>query len=140
MNREGQGDKLAHIAAEERLPATQVRQRVSRMRRRLRQSWMREMAAVAAVTLLALMWWQSRSSHEEQPVAPRPDPERVTPLEPSVSERARRLRAEAFEQCEREAWSACRDKLDEAKQLEPSGERLDTVAGARRRRPRCTRR
>src|SRR5262249_1890120 len=42
MARESTGEKLAHIAEEAQMPATQVRQRVSRLRRWMRQQWAAE--------------------------------------------------------------------------------------------------
>jgi RNA polymerase sigma factor (sigma-70 family) len=76
MEREGGGEKLAHIAAEEKLPADQVRQRVSRLRRFMRQRWAAELAAVAMViAALTWLWWHYRAP---QPIAkPLPVPERA---------------------------------------------------------------
>src|SRR4029079_5354135 len=39
MAREGEGEKLESIAAEEAVPAARVRQRVSRMRRWMKERW-----------------------------------------------------------------------------------------------------
>ncbi|MEM6789971.1 MAG: sigma factor [Myxococcota bacterium] len=76
MAREGAGEKLAHIAADEALPATMVRQRVSRLRRFMRERWREELAAVALVTGLFL-WWQTRTPEPVPTV--RPAPELVIP-------------------------------------------------------------
>ena len=57
MAREGAGEKLAHIAKDEQLPAAQVRQRVSRLRRLMKSRWATELAAVAAVLLAVLVAW-----------------------------------------------------------------------------------
>ncbi len=53
MMREAEGDKLEAIAADERLPAERVRQRVSRLRRWMRGRWLAEMALIALVAVAA---------------------------------------------------------------------------------------
>ena len=68
--REHEGERLAEIAAADRVPAATVRQRVSRMRRRLRDKWL---PAVAAVVLGAFAFWQVMDldpSRWQQPAAP----------------------------------------------------------------------
>jgi len=68
MAREGEGETLAHIAAEAELPPDQVRQRVSRLRRWMRKRWARELAAAVALVGVALfVWWRTR---DQSPVAP----------------------------------------------------------------------
>src|SRR5580700_11017185 len=52
MAREGEGEKLEAIAAEEQLPPARVRQRVSRMRRWMKERWAAELAAVAMLAAL----------------------------------------------------------------------------------------
>ncbi len=127
MAREGTGEKLAHIAADEKLPATQVRQRVSRLRRFMKQRWAAELAAVAAVVLLALIAW--RWLREDEPIAvPEPVPD-VTP-NPKLEE-AERMRAEAFEHCESERWQECLDTFDAAEELDPTGDDAAEVQQAR---------
>lgn len=60
MVREGLfGDKLASIAVETGLPAARVRQRVSRLRRTLRQRWAAQVGGAIAVVVLAMAWWSS---------------------------------------------------------------------------------
>ena len=59
MLREGEGEKLEAIAEAENLPAPRVRQRVSRLRRHLRERWAVELAALAAIGLVvALIVWE----------------------------------------------------------------------------------
>jgi DNA-directed RNA polymerase specialized sigma24 family protein len=56
MAREGEGEKLESIAAEEKESATLVRQRVSRLRRWLRARWSVEIAAaIGAVVAIAIL-------------------------------------------------------------------------------------
>ncbi|KYF97187.1 hypothetical protein BE20_39520 [Sorangium cellulosum] len=121
MAREGEGEKLESIAAEEQVPAARVRQRVSRMRRWMRERWLAELAAAAALAILAIVIVRLlRSTRDLPEVAPLPEPppsappveappplERLDPLE-----RARSLRAEALRACDDAAWRRCLDQLD----------------------------
>lgn len=52
MLREGDGEKLEHIAEDARLPATRVRKRVSRLRKFLRERWAAELMLVGAAIVL----------------------------------------------------------------------------------------
>jgi DNA-directed RNA polymerase specialized sigma24 family protein len=54
MAREADGDKLESIAADEHVPAERVRQRVSRLRRWMRDRWLAELAALAMFGLVAV--------------------------------------------------------------------------------------
>lgn len=66
MVREAEGDKLESIAADEDLPAERVRQRVSRLRRWMRERWVAELALVAtlAVVAVALLGTMRPRAHE----------------------------------------------------------------------------
>lgn len=133
MAREGEGEKLEAIAAEEQVPAARVRQRVSRMRRWMKERWSAELAAVATLTLLALAaWWLLHREPEATKHAPDVAPT-ISPEPPSSLERARALRAEAFEECERSAWRPCLDGLDKARSLDPEGDAAPAVGAARAR-------
>jgi DNA-directed RNA polymerase specialized sigma24 family protein len=131
MAREGGGEKLAHIAEDEKLPATQIRQRVSRLRRMMRERWAAELAAVAAVLFAVLIaWmWLRREQPTADPVLPTPVPETAPP----ELERAAKLRAEALGECDRNAWERCLEGLDEAAQLDPAGDTSQQVRRARER-------
>ncbi|WP_437737675.1 RNA polymerase sigma factor [Sorangium sp. So ce1335] len=136
MAREGEGEKLESIAAEEQVPAARVRQRVSRMRRWMRERWLAELAAVAALALLAIVVVRLLRSAKDLPeVAPLPEPPpRALPEAPmDPLERARSLRAEALRACEEAAWRRCLDQLDEADRLDPAGRGAPDVAAARER-------
>jgi DNA-directed RNA polymerase specialized sigma24 family protein len=133
MAREGEGEKLKAIAADERLPAARVRQRVSRMRRALKERWAAELAAVAMLAALALLaWWLLRDrgdppvAHDLPDVAPT-----IVPELPSPVDRARSLRAEALRACDQRDWSACLDGLDQARGLDPTGDQDPAVGAAR---------
>ncbi|WP_437580907.1 RNA polymerase sigma factor [Sorangium sp. So ce887] len=139
MAREGEGEKLESIAAEEQVPAARVRQRVSRMRRWMRERWLAELAAVAALAILAIVLVRLlRSTRDLPEVAPLPEPlpsappmEAPSPLDPL--DRARSLRAEALRACDEAAWRRCLDQLDEADRLDPRGRTAPSVAAARQR-------
>lgn len=79
--REGEGEKLEHIAAEENLPAPRVRQRVTRLRQHFRARWQAQFAAVAVVlgTTAALWWWLRPRPAPEAPIV-RETPPRETSL------------------------------------------------------------
>ncbi len=129
MLREGEGEKLEHIAEEENVAAPRVRQRVSRMRRYFRERWAQQLAAVAAVVLLVLAgWWIWASRVEPQPRIVRDVPSAIPPLDQRVGE----LRRRAFEDCAAERWQKCLDQLDEAGRLDPAGDTRDDVQRARR--------
>ncbi|WP_437931695.1 sigma factor [Sorangium sp. So ce291] len=148
MAREGEGEKLESIAAEEQVPAARVRQRVSRMRRWMRERWLAELAAVAALALLAIVVVRLlRSTRDLPEVAPLPEPlpsappreapSPRDPLDPRDSldprDRARSLRAEALRACDEAAWRRCLDQLDEADRIDPAGRGAPDVAAARER-------
>jgi len=130
MLREGQGEKLEHIAEEEKLTAPRVRQRVSRLRRYFRQRWAQQLAAVAAILLLLLtgiLLWKTRTEPQPQIVRELPSPL------PSVDERAAELRKRAFDDCDKGRWERCIEHLDEARRLDPAGDRRADVQAARHR-------
>lgn len=129
--REGEGEKLEEIAAEEKLPAPQVRQRVSRLRRLFRSRWA-QLAAAGLLALVAWLAWRSTNSVDE--VAERDRPELTEPPE-LLAARARGhvLREEAVALCDRAEWQRCLDQLDEAKRLDPAGDDTPGVHEVRRR-------
>jgi DNA-directed RNA polymerase specialized sigma24 family protein len=124
MTREADGDDLAAIAAEENLPAPRVRQRVSRLRRLLRERWA-VATALAAIVITAggISWWRAR--------LPSPAPVAPTYPEPSPMDRARALRDDALEHCHEQRWRDCLDALDQARGLDPEGDRTDAIREAR---------
>ncbi|MGK3994183.1 sigma factor [Sorangium sp. So ce1024] len=137
MAREGEGEKLESIAADEHVPAARVRQRVSRMRRWMRERWLAELAAVAALALLAIVVLRLLRSAKDLPeIAPLPEPppSALPPEAPrDALERARALRAEALRACDEAAWRRCLEQLDEADRLDPAGRGAPDAAAARER-------
>src|SRR6187549_2239183 len=111
MAREGEGEKLESIAAEERVPAARVRQRVSRMRRWMKERWIAELAAVAALGVFAFVVWRIWRQTPDGPEIVKPD---VTaePIRNDAIERAKLLRAEAIKSCEEGAYDRCLKGLD----------------------------
>jgi DNA-directed RNA polymerase specialized sigma24 family protein len=80
--REGQGESLEAIAAEESLEPPRVRQRVSRLRRHFRARWALQAAALAALVAVAIVLAMALRKKSE-PIAPRTDPTiEPTPLAP----------------------------------------------------------
>lgn len=133
--REGDGDKLEHIADEADIPAPRVRQRVSRLRKHLRSRWALEVAAVAALVGVALLLWWRFGRHPQTP-----DEDRIVreipsaaPPVPSPFEQARELRRAALPRCEANDREACLRGLDEAKRLDPAGDAAPEVQAARQR-------
>lgn len=87
MLREGDGEKLEHIARDAKLPATRVRKRVSRLRKLLRERWAAELTLVGVLLLLsglgALYWYSlGRTTPdivEKEPPPPLPSTPRSLP-------------------------------------------------------------
>ena len=136
MAREGEGDKLEHIAEEEQLPAARVRQRVSRMRRFMKERWLAELAAVAALATVAFLIWRAL---RQPPVEIARDPNvpptqesapRPPPVAPRVAEAGER-RKKALDSCKRGEHRACLDGLDRAKELDPAGDAAPEIQEAR---------
>lgn len=124
MLREGDGEKLEHIAEEAQVPAPRVRQRVSRMRKYFRSRWAAQLAAAAALGVLALVLWawlRSRTTPAPDEIA------RETPAD----ERAREIRRIALERCQAGDFVPCLEGLDRAKAIDPVGDEASAVQEAR---------
>jgi DNA-directed RNA polymerase specialized sigma24 family protein len=136
MAREGEGDKLEHIAEEERVPAARVRQRVSRMRRFMKERWLAELAAVAALGIAILLIWRFVLQPKPVEIAD-PTPEPIpTVKEPTPIERAMEIRKIAMQSCDRLPGDpadaqACLEGLDRAAELDPEGDKAPEVQAAR---------
>lgn len=126
MLREGDGEKLEHLAEEAAVPAPTLRQRVSRLRRHFRSRWAAQLAAaavVAAIVIASLAVLRSQPSSVDEIAG---EPAALPP-----EELARELRRAALDQCSAERWDACERGLDEARRLDPSGESEEPVVRAR---------
>jgi DNA-directed RNA polymerase specialized sigma24 family protein len=129
MLREGDGEKLEHIAEESRVPPARVRKRVSRLRQHYRARWAAVIAAALVVVVVIVVLALRRRN--EDVVAPLP-PRETAPL-PSAppDHRADELRELAFDDCDHARWTACLERLDEAKSLDPAGDTTKRVQDAR---------
>jgi len=133
MLREGDGEKLEHIARDANVPAPRVRQRVSRLRRFLRESWAAEITlgllGCALLTPIAVHYylhWRAQQEIVERGPVLRPEP----PLSPE--QQGRELRRAALLRCEKLDDQACLEGLDRARELDPAGENAAEVVNARR--------
>jgi RNA polymerase sigma factor (sigma-70 family) len=123
MMHEAEGEKLEAIAERERIPATRVRQRVSRMRAFFRDRWRAELAMVAAALTIAVLAWVAWHGAKSPPIARDPTP--------SVDRRAERMRDRARDACAKSEWRACVDGLDEARAIDPAGDAAPDVQSLR---------
>jgi DNA-directed RNA polymerase specialized sigma24 family protein len=124
MLREGEGEKLESIAESEKLPPPRVRQRVSRLRRHFKENWQREVALLAALGVIvsAVVFLFLRKDK---------GPEAINPENPVVDPRAEPVRRLAMEKCANADWKNCLDGLDEARRLDPAGDKAPAVQQAR---------
>lgn len=121
--REGDGETLDEIARDVALPATRVRQRVSRLRRHLHARWL----ALGAAGLISLLGLGALLQHAlRRSSAPDIAREPLTPFE-----QASKLRRDALEHCAAGQYSECLARLDEAKGLDPNGENASAIVAAR---------
>jgi RNA polymerase sigma factor (sigma-70 family) len=77
MLREGDGEKLEHIARDAQVPAPRVRKRVSRLRKFLRDRWAAELMLAGLVVLLGAfgaIYWLAKQSDAGDVVKPEPLP------------------------------------------------------------------
>ncbi|MEP7053059.1 MAG: sigma-70 family RNA polymerase sigma factor [Pseudomonadota bacterium] len=132
MLREGDGEKLEHIARDVNLPAPRVRQRVSRLRRFLRERWAAELMlglfGLALITPVGV-WYYRHLQHQEgianhEPVL-RPEP----PQTPEMQ--GRELRRLALERCQNGGPQECLNGLNQARALDAAGNRAAEVVNAR---------
>lgn len=130
MLREGDGEKLEHIARDANVPAPRVRQRVSRLRRLLREHWALELGLTALGLVLLAGGGVALYEHFHRPpqiANPELHPE---PL-PTPEQRGQELRRFALDQCAKGADQACLDGLDRARALDPTGDTTPEVTRAR---------
>jgi RNA polymerase sigma factor (sigma-70 family) len=82
MLREGDGEKLEHIARDAQVPAPRVRKRVSRLRKFLRDRWAAELMLAGLLVLLGAfgtLYWFSQHHDAGDVVKPEPLPAPSTP-------------------------------------------------------------
>jgi DNA-directed RNA polymerase specialized sigma24 family protein len=126
MMREASGDRLETIAKEHDIAAPTVRQRVSRLRRYLRERWALQVAAALGLCVVITGIFAYRRQQPNPPII-RPDVVSV----PAPTEQAARLRKNALEACRAGEWKPCIIDLDRAKELDPAGDETKDVQEAR---------
>lgn len=133
MLREGEGEKLEHIAEESAVPAARVRKRVSRLREHFRVRYAAAIGLGLVIVAIVIAILALRNKDEDR-VAPVPSSEKAPPRPtvPSPEDRAKELRELAFDACDRKAWQQCLDRLDEAKALDPAHDADERVQNARK--------
>ncbi len=136
MLREADGETLETIAEESNVPAPRVRKRVSRLREHFRARWSGQVAALVAlgvvVIVIAVVALRKRGDDIAKDL-PLPAPSLApSAREPSPRELAEEKRREAFERCEEGSYRPCLELLDQARQVDPSGDKADAVQRARK--------
>jgi hypothetical protein len=87
----------------------------------------------AAVVLLVLFAWKRREIVAFLQGSPEPiGPDREPVPEPDHVQHGQWVRRQALEACSMERWDDCRQKLDEAKRLDPAGDGDPDVVKARK--------
>ena len=123
MMREADGDCLESIAAENNLSAPAVRQRVSRLRRYLKERWALQVAAALALVVVVGVY----ASKQHRPTI---EPEPTARVE-TAGLVAQKLRQSALADCRSAKWEPCREQLDRAKVLDPAGDSASAIVEAR---------
>jgi DNA-directed RNA polymerase specialized sigma24 family protein len=126
MLREASGDRLETIAEEHALPAPAVRQRVSRLRRYLRERWALQLAAALGLCVV-ITGVHAYRTYRVKPTV-RPD---LMRHEVTAAERARQIREAALDACRATRWQSCLDELERAKRIDPAGDAANDVEQAR---------
>ena len=135
------GVKMPKLARELGLPVTEVRARLKRMRR----IFFKRLAALGMMVMMLALFVVAGGPGAVALRGPRPvvpvteggqsgqsgkgDKGMVT--EPSPQELAATLRKEALRACDAGDWAECEARLDEARGLDPAGERTAEVEEAR---------
>jgi RNA polymerase sigma factor (sigma-70 family) len=132
MLREGAGEKLETIAAEENVPAPRVRQRVARLRKHFRARWAAQLAAAAALVAIAVVVALLLRRGDEDIAKPEIVPVPSSPMPaPSAPPDALALRRAALEACDRSDWRRCLEGLDAAKALDAAADGDPRIQAAR---------
>jgi len=134
LKREGHTD--AQIAARVGVKQQTVSNRMTMVRKKVREKWqtrVTKLATLALAVLVIVFTWGKREqiAHLFRPTpapTPAPAPTRPAP-EPSipVALQAAELRRQAARACEQKEYEACSDDLEAAAKLDPAGETQPTV-------------
>ncbi|HEY4014434.1 MAG TPA: sigma factor [Polyangiaceae bacterium] len=128
------GDSLAEIARDAGVDYPTAQARYLRMRKELRRHAM-QLAAVAAIAVLAIGLSRTRPPQHEMLGAPPPEPEptqSAPTAAPKTLERAAEIRRHALRACSEKKWAECLRTLDEARTLDADGDRTPEVQAARK--------
>ncbi len=133
MLREGDGEKLESIAESEQIPAPRVRQRVSRMRRFLKERWVATALAgtLVVITIIVILLKVRPSPQPDVAVTPE-IPRPTAPVRDPRLELAGKERKDALDKCDHSEWQPCLDGLDRAAVDDPTIEADPRVIQARK--------
>jgi DNA-directed RNA polymerase specialized sigma24 family protein len=120
------GESYKDIGAELGLTEAQVARRLTRMRK-LFKAKLAALGMLALMLLVAVMFATPFGGVATRDAGPPRD------RQATVEQRATTLRAEALRACNAEKWDLCVGRLDEARTLDPAGDRGAEVNAARAR-------
>jgi DNA-directed RNA polymerase specialized sigma24 family protein len=123
------GEPLPAIAASEGVPVDRVRQRVARLRRRM-QSVAVALGTLATIVLLATFMKRWRLHDHATDIGP-DYAKSETPPTPTPVEQAALLRRQAQRELVAGDATGCLRDLDEARTLDPAGDKVPETARAR---------
>jgi DNA-directed RNA polymerase specialized sigma24 family protein len=113
-----EGESEAAVARADGVPEERVRQRISRLRKRLAG-----LAVGVVAGLVLLVWWMKRGHLAEVPGHIEPDIARSEkPHAPTPRDEAIALRREALHECDLGQWNECLRDLDRARDGDPGGD------------------
>jgi DNA-directed RNA polymerase specialized sigma24 family protein len=126
MLEEADGEKLERIAERENLPPEAVRQRVTRLRRHLRDTWAAEIAVLLAAGVLAFAFFLGWTAREKT-IGASHDWTSRSVEDGGQKARAARERSVAFDRQAAGDTRGCLDALDRAAALDPDGDRTPDI-------------
>jgi DNA-directed RNA polymerase specialized sigma24 family protein len=135
LKHEGHTD--AQIAAKVGVAQQTVSNRIATARKKVREKWqvrVTQLAALALAVVLGFFVWRKREEvanfFRGPTPGPAPAPTQTAPPTPEPSTpvaRAAELRRQAAEACEQEDYKTCSDRLEEAANLDPAGDKEPSV-------------
>ena len=148
LARRAMGEEIRKIAREADLDYDVVRKRMETLRAELKGKALLWAAAVAVLAIVVGSAWlifrpKQQIAHDKEqqpaptlnetaPTAPLPPPAPPAPPPLSPAEQAHQLRSFAYRECVADFWRECLAELDQAKQIDPDGEKDPLVKAARK--------